>query len=98
MALVEKNGPLKKFKKDLSLVFALVKAYWNGEYRAVPWKIIAGLAASLIYVVSPIDLVPDVIPFAGFLDDASVIALALGASKMDLEVFRRWLESQKKDS
>jgi uncharacterized membrane protein YkvA (DUF1232 family) len=35
------------------------------------------LGALLLYLVSPIDLVPDFIPVAGHLDDAIVVALVL---------------------
>jgi len=31
----------------------------------------------IVYVVSPIDLIPDVIPVAGWVDDLIVIAMAL---------------------
>ena len=38
-------------------------------------KIVAGLVAA--YVVSPIDLIPDVIPVLGQVDDVVVVALAI---------------------
>lgn len=38
-------------------------------------KVAAGLA--LAYVLSPVDLVPDTVPFVGNLDDVSVAVLAL---------------------
>lgn len=38
-------------------------------------KVAAGLA--LVYVLSPVDLVPDTVPFAGKLDDVSVAVLGL---------------------
>jgi uncharacterized membrane protein YkvA (DUF1232 family) len=34
------------------------------------------LIGALIYFINPIDVVPDVTPFLGFLDDAGVIAMA----------------------
>jgi uncharacterized membrane protein YkvA (DUF1232 family) len=37
------------------------------------------LAGAVAYLATPIDLVPDVIPIAGQLDDAIVVALALRA-------------------
>jgi uncharacterized membrane protein YkvA (DUF1232 family) len=35
---------------------------------------------SLIYLLSPIDLIPDVIPFAGWLDDLVIVPLLLSLS------------------
>jgi len=41
--------------------------------RGVRWR----LSALLVYLVLPIDLVPDFIPVVGYADDAVVVALAL---------------------
>jgi uncharacterized membrane protein YkvA (DUF1232 family) len=35
------------------------------------------LGAAIVYAVSPLDLVPDVIPFLGQMDDVAVLAFAL---------------------
>jgi uncharacterized membrane protein YkvA (DUF1232 family) len=35
------------------------------------------LAAAVVYLISPIDLVPDFVPFVGYLDDALVAAVVL---------------------
>lgn len=40
-------------------------------------KIAAALLA--LYVISPIDLIPDWFPLVGWLDDVGIIAIALGA-------------------
>ena len=39
----------------------------------VPWNRKAMAAGSLLYLISPLDAVPDVIPGAGLVDDAAVI-------------------------
>ena len=41
----------------------------NPKYR---WWVVA---ASVVYLVSPIDLVPDFLPFAGLIDDTLIISL-----------------------
>ena len=41
----------------------------NPKYR---WWVVA---ASVVYLVSPIDLVPDFLPFAGLFDDTLIISL-----------------------
>jgi len=45
--------------------------------KNVPAKNKGTLLAAIVYVVSPIDLIPDVIPVAGWVDDLIVIAMAL---------------------
>jgi uncharacterized membrane protein YkvA (DUF1232 family) len=41
----------------------------NPKYR---WWVVA---VSIVYLVSPIDLIPDFIPFAGLVDDTLIISL-----------------------
>jgi uncharacterized membrane protein YkvA (DUF1232 family) len=44
--------------------------------RVAPWaKVLAALA--LVYAIFPLDLVPDVVPVLGWLDDAGIVALGL---------------------
>jgi uncharacterized membrane protein YkvA (DUF1232 family) len=43
----------------------------------VPRGVRAGLVLLLVYLASPIDLVPDFIPVLGYADDAIVVALVL---------------------
>lgn len=40
-----------------------------------PWGGIAAIASSLLYGVSPIDLLPDLIPLVGLMDDAVAVPL-----------------------
>ena len=42
-----------------------------------PWPRRIGFGLLLVYLLSPIDLVPDFVPVAGQIDDAIVLALAL---------------------
>jgi uncharacterized membrane protein YkvA (DUF1232 family) len=71
------RGPLAKFLDDIRTLFSLLKDYRNGSYRDVPWAAIAGIAASLLYVFSPLDLIPDAIPVLGLVDDAAVLGICL---------------------
>ena len=84
------NGPLGKFITDIKLFFSILKDYANGSYREVPWSSIAAITAALIYVLSPIDLIPDFIPVIGYVDDAFVVAACLALVEADLEEYREW--------
>jgi uncharacterized membrane protein YkvA (DUF1232 family) len=37
---------------------------------------------SLLYLISPVDIIPDVIPFAGYLDDLIVVPVLLHVSNL----------------
>ena len=48
-----------------------IKAVLKGEWKISPlsWLAVVG---TIIYVVSPIDFIPDVIPFVGVIDDVGL--------------------------
>jgi len=85
-------GALSKIWNDIKLMICLITDYAKGNYKEVPWKIIAALTAAIIYFISPIDVIPDFIPVVGYLDDALVIKLALDFSGDDLAAYERWKE------
>ena len=88
------RGPLKRFVEDGRIMTALLKDWRAGKYRgALRWTI-AAAAFALIYVINPFDIVPDVIPFVGAVDDASVIAACLFLIERDLFKYRDWKISQ----
>ena len=60
------------------MLIEMIKASISREYPLPAWAI-AAIIGAIIYVVSPIDAVPDIIPVAGWLDDAGVVAAAIGA-------------------
>ena len=45
--------------------------------RQVPMAAKVALAAVAVYLVSPLDLIPDFIPFLGYLDDALLVAVVV---------------------
>ena len=57
----------------------LIKAYAAGDYRGVSKKNIILVVAGLLYFVSPLDLIPDALPFVGFLDDITIIGFVLSS-------------------
>ena len=66
------------------LVIELVDDVRSGRYRPTHWYSLPLAAASLLYAVSPADIVPDALLLAGTLDDIVVLALALRLLKCEL--------------
>ena len=84
------NGPLGRFIADLKLLFSIIKDYISGEYRTIPFWSIAAIVAALLYVLSPVDLIPDAIPVIGLVDDAMVVAACLAMVEQDLYEYKDW--------
>jgi uncharacterized membrane protein YkvA (DUF1232 family) len=68
----------------------LIRAYSQGSYRDVPESTLVVIIAAIIYVVNPLDVIPDALPALGFLDDATVLALAVRRSRQTLDDFMAW--------
>ena len=90
LAKIRENRYIKPIVDDVSSLIRLTRAYKSGHYREIPLTSIAMALGAIIYLVVPTDLIPDVIPGVGLLDDAAVIALVLAAIQHDLEEFRKW--------
>lgn len=93
----EHAGPLGRYLEDVKLLISIVRDYWKGEYRSIPWWAISAIVFALLYVVSPVDLIPDFIPVIGYLDDAAVVSVCLMLVEQELAGYKRWKIQQEKD-
>ncbi len=66
------------------------RAYFRGEYRNVSQDALVFIVAAVSYLVDPFDLIPDEVPFLGFLDDATVVAFAVARTRESLDDFMTW--------
>ena len=90
------HGPLSRFIEDGKLLLSIVRDYWSGGYRQVPYGTIAASAFTLIYVLNPLDLVPDVLPVIGQVDDVAVVSACLLLLEHDLHKYKDWKLGQEK--
>lgn len=92
--LEKKLKVMPSVAKELSLVpamISLVRSYIKKEYTEIPLGAIVGMVSALIYILSPIDLIPDAIPVLGLSDDVAVFLLCLrNGAKDDIEEYERW--------
>ncbi len=86
------KNQLEKVWDYLQLFFSIVKDYINGTYKEIPLKTIVSIVASLLYLISPIDFIPDFIPGIGFIDDVFVIGLVISSATSDLDKYKEWKE------
>lgn len=94
----DKLPKLKAWMEQGKLILSMVKDYWSGKYREVPYWVISAGALALLYVLNPVDVIPDIILGVGYLDDATVVAFCLKLIERELERYKEWQASQKNPS
>ncbi len=89
-----KQGRLRDVWTGLLSFFRMIRAYAKGTYRQVSAKSLLMIVASVVYFVSPIDLIPDFIIGLGFIDDATLLAWTIKACAADIAAFMAWERTQ----
>ncbi|WP_051203246.1 YkvA family protein [Hugenholtzia roseola] len=89
------NSLGKDLKEKVFLLVRMVKALVTGRYKNLPINTLVRIVAVLIYFVSPIDLLPDFLPFLGFADDITLIVWLLDSINQDVIQFEAWEKEQK---
>ena len=92
------KGPIDGIFETIQLVFSLIKDYSIGRYKVIPYKSILLLVVAIIYFVSPIDAIFDVIPILGLIDDAAVLGFVFLQLKSDLDCNKDWKTTTQQDS
>lgn len=89
LSKVEKGFLHKEFAK-IKLLVMMLKDYWNEVYTEVPWHTIAAVVIILLYILNPIDLIPDFIPIAGQADDLAVLYFGWRLISEDVKTYAWW--------
>jgi uncharacterized membrane protein YkvA (DUF1232 family) len=93
----------KKFLKQKSLkqwadlgqvLLSLVADYISGKYREIPYWVLSAVSLALLYVLNPLDLIPDVFIGVGYLDDVTVLAFCIKLVEKELEKYKQFLANQ----
>lgn len=93
MARIPVNKKLRQLRSLSALwqhrkqLFRMFREMYKGTYKASLLTMIA-LVAAVIYVVWPFDLVPDIIPIVGWIDDGFVIYFLLKRLLSELQRYQ----------
>ena len=84
------KGALYERWAYLMAMLRLIRAYYRAEYRDISSQHFVIIVAAVNYFLTPADVISDWIPVKGFVDDALVVSVALGAVRDDLDAFMGW--------
>ncbi|HEY3815806.1 MAG TPA: DUF1232 domain-containing protein [Polyangiaceae bacterium] len=86
-------GAARNLARDVHTLFQLL---FDRSFP-VPWRTTAAIVFGLGYFLMSVDLIPDVIPVVGFLDDALVMAEIVYLLSGDLQRFRAHQATRTRD-
>lgn len=86
------KGPLDEISGGLTSLFSLAHDIIAARYKQLPMGSFIAVLAGIIYFLSPLDALPDIIPLAGFVDDVAVIGLILKQFGADIGKYEEWKE------
>lgn len=87
---LHKVRPLRRFVNIGKVMFEMLWDIKNGKYKETPWFTIATVVVMFLYILNPLDLVPDFIPGLGYLDDLAIMTIGLGWIETDLHKYLDW--------
>lgn len=80
---------LRDRKEEFKIILAMAKDAINGRYKI--GKINLGIiVATIVYVISPIDAISDIVPVVGWVDDVAIVGFALGRLKSEVIKYQKW--------
>ena len=87
---IDKAYPaLQKVLENVRELFSLFKDSVNGNYNLHPANL-AMIGGGLLYFILPADLIPDIIPFIGYLDDLAVLTTIMNSLRVEINEYRKW--------
>ena len=78
----------KAFWTDLKLMLAMLKDTATGKYKPQSKRNILLIILGLLYFLSPIDLIPDIL-IGGFIDDAALLAWIANKVSSELSHYKK---------
>ena len=85
-----KKGNFGKYAEYIPLFLGMLKDFFSKKYIEVPVGSIAAIICTLLYILSPVDLIPDFIPVIGLLDDIFILGLCISFVKKDIDKYKEW--------
>ena len=78
-----------KILESVRELYSLFSDTVKGNYKLHP-ATLAMIGGGLLYFILPLDLIPDYIPFVGFLDDMAILTTIINSLQEELQKYRLW--------
>ena len=79
---------LRHLREQLNIMCCYLRDIATGKYKDYDICSLIYIIAATLYLLSPIDMIPDFLPM-GFVDDTTIIIWALNVSSKELERYKK---------
>lgn len=83
-------------RMQLEVFVRMLTAHIKGDYKSLSSRSLGLLVLGLFYFALPLDMVPDFIPFVGYVDDLSVLLGIYKSLQTDIDKFLLWEQNRHK--
>ena len=81
---------------ELKTFFSMLRAILQRRYP-MPWKTFFAALFTLFYLISPVDILPDIMPLLGIVDDGSLVLLVVALIRQDISKYKNTAIQSPKD-
>lgn len=85
----QKSANLKESGGDVRLLIDMAKDTLAGRYKMGKWNM-SVIAATIAYVIMPVDAIPDIILGVGWLDDITIVTFALSRLRKEADRYMKF--------
>ena len=89
--LLTRQG-FKESKDKFELMINYISDIFTGKYKTFDKTAVIIVIAALLYVVTPIDVIPDFIIGIGWIDDIAILGYAFDKLSSELDKYSLWKE------
>jgi len=74
---------------------SMLRDSFKRKYRKTPWGTLTG---GILYLLNPLDLIPEALPLIGIVDDTLVFGVFLALLSRDVKKYLLWKSSHEKSN
>ncbi len=93
-SILKGEGKLAEVRREGLLLWKMAKDTLTGRYRGLKKRNLFLIVAGLMYLVNPMDLVPDFIFAFGFGDDVAVLMYVFKKLDYEIKAYEAWRDEE----
>ena len=95
LSLMPKMGEIPSLLQSTP---SMLRDSFKRKYRKTPWGTLTGGIFSILYLLNPLDLIPEALPIIGIVDDTLVFGVFLALLSRDVKKYLLWKSSHEKSN